>query len=128
MGQVMKLTKWHNFVVCDLRRFVWGESCKISQPLARFRFYKRNTLRNYVSLLQAKHTTKLCNFVHFIFCVKHNFDWRKKEWSTDSVMTPVYTNQSVIKCCCLRILRPETPTTKFRFDKDVNYSKLGIVS
>ena len=25
LGKIMKLTEWHNFVVCNLRRFAWGE-------------------------------------------------------------------------------------------------------
>ena len=48
LGQVMKLTKWHNFVVCDLWRLACGEIlAKFQKLLANFAFRETGNFAHY---------------------------------------------------------------------------------
>ena len=50
LGQVMKLTKWHNFVVCDLWRFACGERqnfAKFHKLLAKFLIRETGNFAHY---------------------------------------------------------------------------------
>ena len=102
LGQFMKLTNWHNFVSCDIWLFACGEIlaklCEISQTFGKISHFAKQEIL---------HTTNLCYFVNFMFFIKHNFDWRENYLQIHLyVMTPVCTNQSVVKLWLVEYITP----------------------
>ena len=104
LGYVMKLTKWHNFVVCDLLRFAWGETLQNSTNFwqnCTFRISRNRetcTLSNYFILLISCFASNIISIedkkmIYRLIC----------KWWPPCVRTSPLWNVS-----CSRILRPSS--------------------